>query len=359
MKVKKYVGETIQDTIFKVKADLGPEAIILNTRKFKKGGFLGFFTKERVEVLAALEDPDKGIDNSETLNELNNLKDMVSNLEQKWDQSSFIDNLDDELKKIYEYLHSQSVREDLIQGIINDFNNKEMGDQSSNKKRTLQLIYRKMLNILGEQAPIDSTCSDNKGKVIAFVGPTGVGKTTTIAKLAAKFAVEDNVDVGLVTSDTYRIAAVQQLETYSDIMDIPLEVVYDESELAENIRKNQSNYDLTFVDTAGSSWNDQMQMGRLKKFTDLELVDETHLLISLNTKRDDLHNIIEHFSRLKPDKILLTKLDETSSYGEIINLRQDYDLPYSYITNGQDVPDDIKEADNEILLNYVIGDLYE
>jgi flagellar biosynthesis protein FlhF len=195
--------------------------------------------------------------------------------------------------------------------------------------------------------------------VIAFIGPTGVGKTTTIAKLAAKFAVEENVEVGLITADTYRIAAVQQLQTYSDIMNIPLEVVYNESELAKNVKANYDDYDLIFVDTAGSSWNDQMQMGRLKKFTELDLVDETHLLVSLNTKSEDLRNIIEYFSHLNPDKMILTKLDETTIYGDIINLNQDYELPYSYITYGQDVPDDIREADSDLLLDYVMGDLYE
>lgn len=371
MKVKKYIGETIQDTIFKVKADLGPDAIILNTRKFKKGGFLGFFAQKRVEVLAALEEPQKSADNEETLDEINDLKQMVNSLEKKWDKSSFEDDLNAELTSIYHHLQEQGVRDDLIQKIIaelmdSDSNSGADRDQiqsgelnKKNQQTFLRLTRSKLKDILGQEEPIDATYPINRCKVVAFIGPTGVGKTTTIAKLAAKFGVESNIDVGLITSDTYRIAAVQQLETYSDIMNIPLEVVYNQSELADTVREKSSDYDLIFVDTAGSSWNDQMQLGRLKKFVELDLVDETHLLVSLNTKSRDLQNIIKHFSRLNPDKMLLTKLDETTSYGDIINISHDYELPYSYITNGQDVPDDINEADTEKLLDYLLGDLNE
>jgi len=142
-------------------------------------------------------------------------------------------------------------------------------------------------------------------------------------------------------------------------MNIPLEVVYSEKELKEVINGKFEDFDLIFLDTAGSSWTDKMQLGRLKNFTDKDLVTETHLLISLNTKTEDINKILDNFSTLEPDKIILTKVDEASKYGDIINLRNKYNLPYSYITYGQDVPDDIVEADTNKLFEYLLGDNYE
>jgi len=142
-------------------------------------------------------------------------------------------------------------------------------------------------------------------------------------------------------------------------MNIPLEVVYSEKELKEVINGKFKDFDLIFLDTAGSSWTDKIQLGRLKNFTDKDIVTETHLLISLNTKTEDINKILDNFSTLEPDKILLTKVDEASKYGDILNLRKKYNLPYSYITYGQDVPDDIVEADTNKLLDYLLGDSYE
>ncbi len=354
MKVKKYVGETIQDTIFKVKADLGSDAIILNTRKYKKAGFLGLkmFGEKKVEVLAALEDNKENVDSKRTLKEIDNLKNMISNLEKDWQQeSSFSDKLPENLASFYENLLAQGVKKDYCQNLIDKLREGLKEEQELSTEN----VKEQLKNIIGEPEPIKV----NNKKIIAFIGPTGVGKTTTIAKLAAKFALEKDADVGMITADTYRIAAVQQLETYSEIMNIPLKVVYNEKELKETLNGKFGDHDLIFIDTAGSSWTDKMQLGRLKGFTTKDLVDETHLLVSLNTKTEDIDNVIKHFSNLKPDKILLTKVDETSSYGDIINMKKKYKLPYSYITFGQDVPDDITEAKRDKLLKFLIGDKNE
>jgi len=352
MKVKKYVGDTIQDTIFKVKADLGSDAIILNTRKYKKGGFLGLkiFGEKKVEVLAALEDDNSDVSNEKTLEEIDKLKNMLNNMErERKKEGSYEENLSPEIADIYNNLLEQGVKENIAQELIEDL-------KDDNEEINIDQLKNNIKSAIGNPAPI------NRGqslKIIAFIGPTGVGKTTTIAKLAAKFALQEELKVGMVTADTYRIAAVQQLETYSDIMNIPLEVVYSEKELKEVINGKFEDFDLIFLDTAGSSWTDKMQLGRLKNFTDKDLVTETHLLISLNTKTEDINKILDNFSTLEPDKIILTKVDEASKYGDIINLRNKYNLPYSYITYGQDVPDDIVEADTNKLFEYLLGDNYE
>ena len=350
MKVKKYVGETIQDTIFKVKAELGPDAIILNTRKYKKGGFMGMFGRKRVEVIAALENKDKT--DEKTLQEIAEIKNMVSSLNKQWQSQSFVDNLPDELSLLYSHLAKEGINGDFLKNYITDLNKKDIEDLS----KIIGITKQRFRKIIGNCQPINT---GGERKVAIFVGPTGVGKTTTIAKLAAKFSLEKNKKVALITSDTYRIAAVQQLQTYSDIINIPLEVVYNEKELVQTLNTKFKSYDLVLVDTAGSSWNNKLQLGRLKKIACNDLVDETHLLISFNMKSNDLKNVINKFSQLKPDKFLVTKLDETTLFGDIINVRQEYDLPYSYITFGQDVPDDIDTAKPENLVKYLMGDLYE
>ena len=199
---------------------------------------------------------------------------------------------------------------------------------------------------------------DSAQKVVSFIGPTGVGKTTTMAKIAAHFAVDKNKNVGLITADTYRIAAVEQLQTYSKIIDIPFAVCYSSSKLEEMIAGQFRNCDLVLIDTPGSSWKDQIQLGRLKDYVDHTLVDEVHLLLSLNTKSSDLRSIISEFSKLKPDRALLTKLDETSSYGDIINIKENYNLSLSYLTCGQDVPEDFEIAGADQIYSYLFGDFY-
>jgi flagellar biosynthesis protein FlhF len=340
----------MQDTIFKVKTDLGSNAIILNTRKYRKGKFFGLFGKNQVEILAAVEEEDK-YKNDRTVQELINLKNLVKELNQRWYSESIIDSLPEDFAIIYRHLNEQ--------GIFNSINEKiilELKKTMIEKSEDLLMLTKKLIS---ENIGMAKAIKPGpEQKVIAFIGPTGVGKTTTIAKLAAKFSIDEGKKVALVTTDTYRIAAVQQLKTYSDIMNIPLEVIYNEDNLSSTINKFKG-YDLILLDTAGSNWNDRMQLGRLKKIIDHKIINEIHLLISLSTKYNDLKTIINQYGILKPDKLVLTKLDETLTFGSILNLKEDFDLPYSYITFGQDVPDDIQTAEPEILSRYILGDLYE
>ncbi|MDI3546956.1 MAG: flagellar biosynthesis protein FlhF [Halanaerobiales bacterium] len=354
MRVKKYVGATMQDTIFKVKADLGPDAIILNTRKFKKGPF-GLFGKSQVEILAALEEKDEREieENNKTLEELNNLKKMIREMNKNWQINNFIRDLPEGLSLLYQYFNLQGINVEISKEFITLLKENE----TVQKDEVIDLVERKLKDFLGSPEPIEA--GDSR-QVVAFIGPTGVGKTTTIAKLAARFTLDEGIKVGLVTADTYRIAAVQQLKTYSDILNIPLEVVYNEDDLLKVLTTGTfKDYDLILMDTAGSSWNDKIQMGRLQKLLSKGLINETHLIISMNTKSSDITEIIDQFSLFNPDKIILTKLDETMTFGDILNIKDKYNLPYSYITYGQDVPDDIQVAFPGLLVEYLMGDLNE
>ncbi|MFP4661026.1 MAG: flagellar biosynthesis protein FlhF [Halanaerobiales bacterium] len=348
MKVKKYVGATMQDTIFKVKADLGPDAIILNTRTFKKG-FLGIFGKTQVEVLAALEEEKK--EDTKTLEEISNLKNMINQLNRQWQADSFARDLPNQLGIVYQHLNIQGVKSEFRKEFISKLNRSHY-----DQEQLFQIAEKNMEEFFADPVPINT---EELPRVVAFIGPTGVGKTTTIAKLAARYTLDESKKVGLITADTYRIAAVQQLKTYSDIINIPLHVIYNKEELKQALEEKFADFDMIFIDTAGSSWNDKIQLGRLKKLITRDLVDEVHLIISMNTKSSDINGIIDRFSILKPDKIVLSKLDETMTYGDIVNIKYKYDFPYSYITFGQDVPDDIQVADPTLLVNYIMGDIHE
>ncbi|MBQ4494527.1 MAG: flagellar biosynthesis protein FlhF [Selenomonadaceae bacterium] len=190
-------------------------------------------------------------------------------------------------------------------------------------------------------------------RIAALLGTTGVGKTTTLAKVAAKFVLEQKTDVALITADTYRISAVEQLKTYSDILELPLEIVYNPTELASAIERHRDK-DLILIDTAGRSQHNDYQMRELEEFLRVNPRIEKHLVISATTKFTDAKHIMSKFAAVEPDRIIFTKVDETASLGMIINLLRDKKFSLSYITTGQSVPDDIDPASSDVLANLLL-----
>lgn len=465
MKVKKYTGETMQDVIFQVKADLGPEAVIVNKRKFKQGGIFGFFAKEMFEIVAALEAENNGRSTSaeEALDDVveisnygrdsrkikrndiqktasedpankNAIKEFINDLktERNTNSTNFsASNSAKKEKKFRQQLNQKQRVESEItknktnvlkkeplksekkqnlaeseakvetesqnkltaaQKLQNKFQAKNIKNNNKTFKNSNQLynylldhgVESKNVNLFlkgmkskleENQAEFDFETNlknflefyfadnkeieiDNSQRIVSFIGPTGVGKTTTMAKIAAAFALDKDKNVGLITADTYRIAAVEQLKTYSEIIDIPFAVCYSSSKLPSLIANQFNHCDLILIDTPGSSWRDKEQLKRLNGYVNHDFIDEVHLLLSLNTKSRDLRNIISKFSTLNPDKALLTKIDETSSYGDILNIKENYNLPFSYLTCGQDVPEDLEIANSETIYKYLFGDFY-
>ncbi|MCR5756507.1 MAG: flagellar biosynthesis protein FlhF [Selenomonas sp.] len=180
-------------------------------------------------------------------------------------------------------------------------------------------------------------------RIVALIGATGVGKTTTLAKIAARFVLEKNIRAALITADTYRISAVEQLKTYSDIIGLPLEIVYSPDELKVAIHKHRDK-DLILIDTAGRSQHNEYQMKELQEFLAVDSRIEKHLVMSATTKNRDVAEILQKFSVCDPGRVIFTKTDETSSLGMIVNLLADKDISLSFMTNGQSVPDDIVPA---------------
>lgn len=190
-------------------------------------------------------------------------------------------------------------------------------------------------------------------RVAALLGTTGVGKTTTLAKIAAKFVLEYGINAALITTDTYRISAVDQLKTYSEILGLPLEIVYNPAELTAAIERHK-NRELILIDTAGRSQQNIHQMRELEEFLRVSARIEKHLVISATTKFTDAKEIMSKFSVVNPEKVIITKIDETGSLGMIMNLLRNEKIAVSYITTGQSVPDDIEPASAEYLTDLFI-----
>ena len=247
-------------------------------------------------------------------------------------------------------LRYQELREDVMQDIIRKVPPATMmlGKDSPEAVKALGDYLHSVLKT-GDGIGL----KDGRPKIVALIGTTGVGKTTTIAKIAAKFVLERGISVALVTADTYRISAVDQLRTYSDIIGLPLEIVYSPAELKPALRKHRGKK-LILIDTAGRSQNNDYQMEELQEFLAAEPSIEKHLVLSATTKERDAEAILERFAACRLDRILLTKTDETENVGFIVNLLFDRRLALSYLTTGQSVPDDIEPAKPEALARLML-----
>lgn len=193
-----------------------------------------------------------------------------------------------------------------------------------------------------------------KGRVV-LVGPTGVGKTTTIAKLAGRLALIEKKKVGLITIDTYRIGAIEQLKTYAEIMNIPFKVVITIKEMEDAI-ESMKDCDVILIDTTGRSSKNTMQISELRAFVQKAEPDYINMVISATTKNKDIKSILKGYSELEYESIIITKLDETTVYGSIYNISRNANKPVSFITIGQNVPDDIKVSTKEELTRFILGE---
>src|SRR5262249_16216604 len=192
-------------------------------------------------------------------------------------------------------------------------------------------------------------------KVVALVGPTGVGKTTTIAKMAANFRLRDGIRMGLVTVDTYRIAAVEQLRTYAEIIDLPMQVVTSPREMRRALDELHD-LDLILIDTAGRSPRDELKIQELKSLLAEAQVDEVHLVLSLVASPKSLQATAEKFAPAGTTAMVLTKLDEAVGMGSLLSVARRGPLPVSYLTTGQDVPDDIEHASARRVARLILGE---
>jgi flagellar biosynthesis protein FlhF len=363
--IRKYQAKTITEALAMVRADLGRDAVIVQTRKVNKR-VLGVWGREMVEVWAS-DNPDL-----ESLRRPQKPSASTLTPPDSQESDSRIEQLENEIQNLKAMI-AQLARQGVA--VVSD----KVPASTPEHNRWLSLlieagveetIARELLQFISEDALSESalqsliaerfitsgaiTLQEAQPKVVMLVGPTGVGKTTTIAKLAAQYALLEKRRVGLITIDTYRIAAVEQLRTYSQIIDVPIRVVYSGSELPAAVREF-SGMDLVFVDTAGRSQRNSMQIGELKACCERLSDCEVHLVLSSTTKTRDLYDIVQRFSVMPLHRVVWTKLDESTTFGNMLNVAVKHPLPISYVTTGQRVPEDVEVAEANKLASLVLG----
>ncbi len=386
MQVKKYIVDSMPEALKRIRSDLGKDAIIINTKKIKSGGFLGLFTKEQIEVIAAVDgndkinQPEKYSNNKKRETKLENpsqikvpeIKPDIPHFQTPTQSKSETAALSDQLQdmkalltryivkegtasisshRFIERLRNQGIDENLLTEIMNDWLKMDNIEEITETEE-IERIKKILTNYL---YPFISNGIALHTKLAHFIGPTGVGKTTTIAKIAAEQVLKYKRKVGLITSDTYRIAAIDQLRTYANILNVPLEVVYSPKEMMEAVKK-LSDCDLILMDTAGRNYRNEMYVKELKNLIGEIKDSETYLVLSMTSKFEDMTQIVDNFKAVKIDKLIFTKLDETSTYGPLLNFVYQQKLPLSYMTYGQSVPDDITTVESEWLIDTVLGE---
>lgn len=454
MQIKVFKAGTMKDALAAMKAELGPNAVILHSKKYRESGLLGFRSREVVEITAALEEtpppenapqaappapkpnisptmanallmrykktepptaaPAAKKDETNFKNVFNSVKENAPvEIESQSDAEILnekpavksapprkaehvtaappvekskseslrmpTDDESPEQTKIRRLEDEIAQMKALLAEVLGKDNQK--GGLSLHEALKMQEVDDEILNEMASTAGAGDTLVDCQSaaakftlttylnehfkfsdgirlnrhgvRSVALLGTTGVGKTTTLAKIAAGFVLEQERSLALITADTYRISAVEQLKTYSDILGLPLEVVYTPEELSAAIETHK-NKDLILIDTAGRSQHNDFQMKELVDFLNVNPRIEKHLVISSTTKLTDAQEIIKRFSAVEPDKIIITKIDETGSLGMVMNLLRNEKLAMSYVTTGQSVPDDIAVASAEVLANLFI-----
>lgn len=366
MNMKKYTADTMVEAMKKVRADFGDHAIILSSNVVQSKGFLGFFKKKTVEVTAGYDAPKKtmpsepmssvAFEASETSKQLKSemaeMKKILASMQNA--QSVTLSQFPDELQHALLHLRKQGIADEVITKIGHSMFTymKEM-----KQDLTVDMQISQMKTFFEKQVcalPFGGI-SFNK-KYINVLGPTGVGKTTTIAKIAARVLLEKKKKVGFITTDTYRIAAIEQLRTYANLLQAPVEIVYNAGDFKAAIEKF-SHLDFVFIDTAGRNYKESKYVDDLNGIVDFALDMETFLVLSMTSKEEDMCDIIDQFQDFPIEKFIFTKMDETNSIGSMFNLMEKYQYGVAYYTNGQEVPEDLEEATAENVIDLLLEDL--
>ncbi|WP_068672381.1 flagellar biosynthesis protein FlhF [Oceanobacillus sp. Castelsardo] len=374
MKIKKYIAPNIAEAMKQIRKELGTDAVILNSREILQGGFLGFFKKKKIEVIVGL-DPEplsqqaiqvkkekpssiqqentnnkRNSTNKDVLQEIQQLRKFVELQSKNQNVNSYPINYE----LFYQHLINQEVTPQLAKNLIDT-----MIEQHKDKNLTNNQILEELKRIITKSLQHYSFDGMNTGKkIIQFIGPTGVGKTTTLAKIASNLVLKEKKKVAFITMDTYRIAAVEQLKTYAQILHVPLEVAYTVEDYKNAINKFNS-YDLILVDTAGRNFREEKYVKDLLKNLDANIEMETFLVLSLTAKPKDILEIYDQFQHIPMKEVIFTKLDETRQFGSLLNICMEKEVGIAYMTNGQDVPYDILEGNPYKIAELIVGEYNE
>ncbi len=381
MKVKKYTASSMTEAMKYIREELGGDAVILSSKPVYTGGFLGLFRKRSIEVIAAIDPkpeptqmaekqkvkkvvvqppitvepiPSKSVNNKEQesahlLKEIADLKGMIADLRTATQDDRQYPEL---LEQAHTFLIEQDVDVTNRAQIMEMLQAKWRAAKQDVSKEEVQKWLRDSLTQLLEW--ISEEDMGFHKKYINIVGPTGVGKTTTLAKIAAETMLNQRKNVAFITTDTYRIAAIDQLKTYAKILNVPIEVAYNLEDF-KRAADRFSHYDIVFIDTAGRNFRNEQYVKDLGNIIDFSKDLETYLVLSLTSKQKDMDEIYRQFSTIPIKQVIFTKADETATYGSMINFIQHNQLAPLYMTNGQNVPDDIVRATPSNIVNAIFG----
>lgn len=344
MQIKKFTGTNVQEVLRNIKAEFGPDAFIISTRTIKPSGLKGMWEKQKIEVSAAKdyvpEAPRRaGATHDDYIaDEIRAIKGMMSNL---------LSSMPVEAGKDEGEYHTR-----LLQAGM-DLVSATKLSKTLREKAPGQDVDQVLFDTVAGVVDTARGLSRSSRKAAVFVGPTGVGKTTTVAKLAALLTFKERLKVGLITIDTYKIAAVEQLKMYAEIMEIPLEVVSAPRELGAAL-KRMSGMDFVLIDTPGRNHRDAEQMAELEAAYGSAGSLNTYLLLSATSSVDNLKDAIDSYCKLPIDSLVFTKIDEAVSFGNILSAVMHSGKPVSYLTTGQRVPEDIEQASSEKLATLVM-----
>lgn len=409
MTINKFQGRTREEAVDKAKKEMGEAVVIMNVKEIKPKGLFRALKSTTYEVTAALEEKEQTVNPLSALHAPLKMHDSINfaanekieipapepaaiHPESSHDLEEKIESLSNLLEKklkpekeeepkeeekpeketdapkdmkhqqsetfrcirmIYETLLDNEVNERYVNQILDDVEKNLRG--SASMDIILSNVYQKMVLKFGQPQKIELV--PGQPKIVFFIGPTGVGKTTTIAKVASRFKVDYGKKVAFLTADTYRIAAAEQLRTYANILDTPLTVIYSSEEMNAAIERVKD-YDLVLVDTAGFSYKNEDQrkdMRNLIESLDDKYEKDVYLVLSATTKYRDLMEIVDKYHEISDYKIIFTKLDETSSYGSLLNIRMYSGADVSYVTTGQNVPDDIEIFQSQKIVKQLLG----
>ncbi|MGP0064855.1 MAG: flagellar biosynthesis protein FlhF [Isosphaeraceae bacterium] len=378
MASKTYRARTMKEALTRVRRDLGGDAVILAAREVRRRRLFGLGAHALVEVTATDRMPSEvaveiagarsmpsaapgfGVTTSVSPSpalqgrfgeQLSRLHAMVETLSRQGRIDHLLPELPSELVPIYSQLVEADIPEVLARRLMRHVAETLEPDQFEQAESIRGALCQAVAQCIPVAPPIQALVGVRR--VVALVGPTGVGKTTTVAKLAANFKLAHGVRVGLLTVDTYRIAAVEQLKTYAEIIDLPLGVVNDPAEMSRALDE-LGDVDLVFIDTAGRSPRDEVKIRELNEFLLRARPDEVHLVLSAVAGQRSLRSAVEKFALVQVDRLIVTKLDEADSLGGVLAVLGLSSRPVSYLTTGQAVPDDIEPADRMRLARLIL-----
>ncbi|MFC2170938.1 flagellar biosynthesis protein FlhF [Calditrichota bacterium] len=404
MVIKKFVAESMSEALVQIRQELGEDAVILQSRKIEKGGLLNFLNKQMVEVTAATPDthplPQKPLiqldpvqreelalatgrkritpsEGGESVRGPVNRPAPTSLEDSAQRRASSSNSTGKEMTELKQFRSEITELRHSVAELAEHMKYKsapslpsllsrkwhEMVDNGVDEKKAHDMTQTLFAQIRGEDLENDELITHglkdlivgklrtgaimpktrDKPLVLAVIGPTGVGKTTTLAKMATNKRMFGKMKAALISTDTYRIAAVEQLQTFASIAGLPMEVVYRPEELSKAIKKH-SDKDVVLIDTAGRSQNDSNSLLELREFMEAAAPDEIVLVLSAGTRLRDQKDIIHRFGQIQITRLVLSKLDEVSSVGHLLDIADITPRKWSHITTGQNVPDDIIEA---------------